>query len=105
MEIGHLLKQFCPSGKTISECAIQTTKGTRVADVAWCSSKRHEEVKHEYGINLTEDYTKAKYDAIVLAVAHKKFLDIDIENLRNGSKTVIYDIKGIWDKEKVDGRL
>ena len=45
------------------------------------------------------------YDGIVLAVAHNEFRNIELTTLRNGHNAVIYDIKGIWDKELVDGRL
>ncbi|HSO89040.1 MAG TPA: nucleotide sugar dehydrogenase [Draconibacterium sp.] len=64
-----------------------------------------EEVKHEYGLTLCYQYTENKYDAVVLAVAHKDFKNIDLSKLRNNHNAVIYDIKGIWDKDKVDGRL
>jgi UDP-N-acetyl-D-galactosamine dehydrogenase len=64
-----------------------------------------DEVKHEYGISLIDDYTKNKYDSIVLAVAHNEFKTLDLGKLRNGHNAVIYDIKGIWDKQEVDGRL
>lgn len=40
-EIGYLLRQHAPTeGKIITECAIHTTGGTRVADVAWFSLAR-----------------------------------------------------------------
>jgi len=68
----------------------------------WADNK---EVKHEYGLNLINDYSGNGYDAIVLAVAHNEFKTIDIHSLRNGNNTVVYDIKGIWEKELVDGRL
>lgn len=64
-----------------------------------------EEVKHEYGLTLCDQYTENKYDAVVLAVAHKEFMNINLSKLRNNHNTVIYDIKGIWDKNLVDGRL
>lgn len=35
-------------GETIIECAIQTRKGTKVADVAWFSADRWEQVQDEY---------------------------------------------------------
>ncbi len=63
------------------------------------------EVKREYGITLVGDYTQNKYDAIVLAVAHNEFKNIDISKIKNSHNAVIYDIKGIWDRELVDGRL
>lgn len=62
-----------------------------------------EEVKHEYGLDLIEKPTQ-KYDAIVLAVSHQQFDDLDFENLKY-EKTVIYDIKGKFDKTKVTARL
>jgi len=65
----------------------------------------HKEVKHEYGLNLINNYVGNGYDAIVLAVAHNEFKIIDIHSLRNGHNTVVYGIKGIWEKELVDGRL
>lgn len=61
------------------------------------------EVMHEYNLETTIDLPKEKYDAVVLTVAHKEFLDISLKSmlLPNG---VLYDVKGIL-KEKVDGRL
>ncbi len=63
------------------------------------------EVKEEYNLDLVKDYADNQYDAVVLAVAHKAFTNIDLKTLRNGHNAVIYDIKGIWEKETVDGRL
>ncbi len=79
----------------------------------WASPK---EVKKEYAIDLLEVSSsnsplkggqrgKGLYDAVVLAVAHNQFKNIDLSKLRNNHNAVIYDIKGIWDKELVDGRL
>lgn len=44
------------------------------------------------------------YDAVVLAVAHQEFLDMDVKKLvkPNG---VVYDVKGVLPREIVDGRL
>lgn len=63
------------------------------------------DVKHEYGLTLVDNYTNGKYDAVVLAVSHNEFKTIELSKLRNGYNAVIYDIKGIWDKAAVDGRL
>ena len=61
------------------------------------------EVKHEYGIDLIEK-PGTEYDAIVLAVAHDEFKQLDIKALGN-DRAVIYDIKGLLDKSLVDERL
>lgn len=39
-EIGALLKSHMRTGRVPTECAVQTTDGIRVADVAWISSQR-----------------------------------------------------------------
>ncbi len=61
-----------------------------------------EEVKREYGLDLLESLD-SNYDAVVLAVAHDKFNGLDIEVLKNGNDTVIYDIKSKL--KKSDGKL
>lgn len=61
------------------------------------------EVKHEYGIT-TVDSPSADYDAIVLAVAHAEFLEMNLrDHLDQGG--IIYDVKGILPKSTVDERL
>ncbi|MEA3433727.1 MAG: nucleotide sugar dehydrogenase [Campylobacterota bacterium] len=61
-----------------------------------------EEVKREYAIELTKTLDTL-YDAIVLAVAHDKFVGLNIESLKNGSDAVVYDIKSKL--EESDGKL
>jgi len=62
-----------------------------------------DEVMHEYGIRLME-HPVGGYDAVVLAVAHKEFLELDIESLvKHGG--VLYDVKGFLPKWRVQGRL
>ena len=63
------------------------------------------EVKHEYHIqSLTEYPIHNGYNAIVLAVAHKEFLQINLSEHKE-SGCVIYDVKGILEKDLTDGRL
>jgi Uma2 family endonuclease len=38
-KISFLLQNQLPNGETITECAIDTAKGVKVADVAWCSEE------------------------------------------------------------------
>ena len=68
----------------------------------------NEEVKREYGLELKENYNLDEYEAVVLAVAHNEFKEISskISKLKiQNSKLIIYDIKGFFDKNLVDGRL
>ena len=61
------------------------------------------EVKHEYGLETINAPSK-KYDAIVLAVGHKEFLELNWDTLRH-NKTVVYDVKGFLDKNVITARL
>lgn len=61
------------------------------------------EVKHKYGINLISKLSN-KYDAIVHVVAHKDFLQIDLESLKSNN-SIVYDVKGVLDLNQIDKRL
>ena len=62
-----------------------------------------EEVKHEYGLETITEIPNEKYDAIVLGVAHKEFLDLNLEQFKK-PESVIYDVKGVL-KCAIDGKL
>jgi UDP-N-acetyl-D-galactosamine dehydrogenase len=66
----------------------------------WANPK---EVKYEYNIEVSNLLPKDKYSAIILAVAHKQFLDLDIRSLSPDG--VIFDVKGILPKNVADLRL
>jgi Uma2 family endonuclease len=40
LEIGHLLRQLMPDGRTLTECPVSTADGVKAADVAWVSPER-----------------------------------------------------------------
>ena len=63
-----------------------------------------ETVKREYGITITNECPIDKFDAIILGVSHRQFLDIDILSLLN-ENGVVYDVKSILPRDIVDGRL
>ncbi len=47
---------------------------------------------------------EARYDAIVLAVAHQEFAGLKTDRLTS-EKHVVFDVKGFWEKDRVDARL
>ena len=63
-----------------------------------------EEVKHAYSLQITNTLPNSKFDAIVLGVSHKEFLNINLASLAKET-SVIYDVKGILDDSLVDGKL
>jgi UDP-N-acetyl-D-galactosamine dehydrogenase len=60
-------------------------------------------VKHEYGIKTREQAPADKFDAVVLAVAHKEFENIDLKQFVK-PLNIVYDVKGILG-EQADGTL
>ena len=63
------------------------------------------QVYKEYKINSKNkiDITE-KFDAIILAVAHNEFLNLEFFKHQN-ENSVVFDVKGILDKSQIDGRL
>ena len=102
--MGFTFKENCPD-----------TRNTRVVDIyqefgqygivpeVYDPQADKEQVREEYGIELRQEYA-GSYDAVVLAVSHKEFLDLGWDELRRDT-SIIYDVKGILPKEIVDGRL
>ena len=102
--LGFTFKEDCPD-----------VRNTRVIDIynelinfdikvevfdPWANT---EEVKKEYGIDISNKPPIGQFDAAILAVAHKEFSKLDIKSfVKNG---VIYDVKGVLPKDIVDSRL
>lgn len=63
-----------------------------------------EEVKHEYGMTCCSKMEEGDYDAVVAAVAHKQFADIDIKSICK-QNAVVYDIKSIFKPGVANARL
>jgi len=64
-----------------------------------------QEVKHEYGLELidSEKLRVDNYDALVLAVAHEEFKQLNVELSSVDSRLVVFDIKSIL--KDADGKL
>ncbi len=104
--LGITFKENCPD--------IRNTKATDIyhelvsygigVDVydPWASPM---EVKHEYGITITTHLDEsASYGAVVLAVAHTKFKEIDLQKFK-AAGAIIYDVKGILPRDLIHARL
>jgi UDP-N-acetyl-D-galactosamine dehydrogenase len=65
------------------------------------------EAMHQYNIELINTPVNAKYDAIVIAVAHDRFKDYSPNEIKDFGKDnhVIYDIKYLLSADHVDGRI
>lgn len=61
------------------------------------------EVHHEYGLTTVQTLPNEKYDAVILGVAHKEFLNLELSALQK-ENSLLYDVKGILGS-KADGKL
>jgi len=103
--LGITFKENCPdirNTKAIDVYKELLTYNTEV-DIydPWAGA---EEVRHEYGIEVFNKVPEQTYDAIILTVAHNEFKTIDVDKL-GGGNSVLYDVKGFFEKERVDARL
>lgn len=65
------------------------------------------EAGKEYGLEMISEPAEGRYDGIVLAVGHREFIDLPVENIRAFGKTaaVIFDVKNILPPNQSDGAL
>jgi len=65
------------------------------------------EARKEYNVDVVNVLEKNKYDAIIIAVAHDKFRQYSLINLKEFAKKsfVLFDAKYLLGKDQVDGRL
>ena len=63
------------------------------------------EIAHEYKLTMIEEIGK-EYDAIVVAVAHKKFEAFTLDTFRQLSKNdlLLFDLKGLYDRKELHDR-
>lgn len=105
--LGFAFKENCPDVRNTKLIDIVTELKDYNADVdihdPWCSPA---EVKKDFDLELVKP-SKGKYDAIIVAVAHDEFKQMDINTLKSYGKEncVIYDLKYVFDKRDVDLRL
>ena len=104
--LGITFKENCPDIRNTKIVDIYSTLSEYTNNITiydpWANPQ---EVEHEYGIDITNSIDSAeKYDAVILGVAHKDFLSLDIKSMLNDT-AVVYDVKGILDRNIIDGRL
>ena len=103
--LGITFKENCPDLRNSKIIDIYTTLHEYTDAISvydpWANPVT---VKKEYGIDIINTVPTEKYDAIILAVAHKQFIDLNVKNLLNPNG-VIYDVKGVLPRDVIDGRL
>jgi UDP-N-acetyl-D-galactosamine dehydrogenase len=106
--LGITFKENCPDVRNTKVVDILDELKTYHTNITVCDPWANKaEVKHEYGIDiinqLNESAVKA-YDCIILAVAHKEFMQLNLDTIKH-DRTVVVDVKGVWPQSFVDFRL
>ena len=104
--LGITFKENCPDVRNTKVVDIYSTLSEYTSNITvfdpWADT---EKVKKEYGIIVCESLPEnKKYDAIILAVSHKQFANIDWRKLLI-THGIVYDAKGFLDRTQIDGRL
>ena len=106
--LGLAFKENCPdlrNSKVVDVIRELQKYGAKV-DVhdPWVNGR---EARHEYGLSPVRTLRKGYYDAAVLAVPHREFLELGAAAVRRLCRRnhVLYDIKYAFPAAQVDGRL
>ena len=93
--LGITFKENCPDVRNTKAVDVISALKEYETDITvhdpWAN---REEVYREYGLTSCKEIPKEKYDAIVLTVAHEKFMNLDLEILKN-SVSFVYDVKNV----------
>jgi UDP-N-acetyl-D-galactosamine dehydrogenase len=106
--LGATFKENCPDirNSKVWDVVKELQKFGAVVEVydPWASPA---ECKHEYGMRTVRELQPRRYDAGVVAVAHREFRDLGATGVRKLCKKnhVLYDIKHVFKADEVDGRL
>lgn len=107
--LGITFKENCPDIRNTKVVDIFHTLQEYTSNIVvydpWASPIS---VEHEYGIQILcehMDDLKKKFDAVILAVAHEAFLNIEIRDFLDNDNGVVYDVKGVLERGVADARL
>lgn len=106
--LGITFKENCPDVRNTKIVDIHKEMAEFGCDVTiidpWADKS---EVQHEFGIDIKNNFSEIeneKFDSVILAVAHDEFKNLDL-NLLKSDKSIVYDCKGLFDRDLVDARL
>jgi UDP-N-acetyl-D-galactosamine dehydrogenase len=106
--LGLTFKENCPDLRNSKVADVVRELQAYGARVDVCDPwANRAEARHEYGITPIRNPKRGQYDAIIAAVAHNEFRELGIAAVRKLGRRnhVVYDIKCVFPKGTVDGRL
>lgn len=104
--LGITFKENCPDIRNTKVVDIYHTLSEYTNNITifdpWANK---ENVNRAYGLDITNVMpSENDFDVILLAVSHKDFLTLDLRSSLN-KNGIIYDVKGVLDRNIIDGRL
>ncbi|MGB0891719.1 MAG: nucleotide sugar dehydrogenase [Flavobacteriaceae bacterium] len=103
--LGITFKENCPDLRNTKVIdVINSLKEYGVEVTVYDPWVSEEEVREKYQVKLTKKVPENKYDAIILAVNHSEFINLNYEQLCE-RKSIVYDVKNSVPKEIKDGGL
>jgi UDP-N-acetyl-D-galactosamine dehydrogenase len=103
--LGITFKEDCPDirNSKVIDIVKELQQFSINVDVFDPHANEHEVIE-EYGITLIDKMNKT-YDGIILAVSHKEFLELELDDLKSSNSSVIFDTKAFLNRSLIDGRL
>jgi UDP-N-acetyl-D-galactosamine dehydrogenase len=103
--LGITFKEDCPDirNSKVIDIIKELQQFNINVDVFDPHADKHE-VSKEYGVTLIDNLNKT-YSGIILAVSHKEFLKLNLNQLKSSNSSVIFDTKAFLEREKIDARL
>lgn len=103
--LGFTFKENCPDVRNTKVIdIIRELESYHVNFVVVDPWAKPSDVRKEYHIEISQSIPEQKFDAIILAVGHNEFSDIDIRSMLKDN-SVLYDVKGLLPKDLIDGGL
>ena len=106
--LGLAFKENCPDLRNTRVVDVVAELASYHANVEihdpWVSA---DEARHEYGLELIAQPKAGDYDAVILAVAHRQFVELGADGIRALGKpgAVLFDVKQALPRGEVDDRL
>ena len=103
--LGFTFKENCPDVRNTKVIGIyRTLYDYNISVTVYDPWANPSMAKYEYGIDVVNELPMQKFDAVIAAVAHKKFESLDILSVLR-EKHVIFDVKCMFDRNIIDARL
>ena len=103
--LGFTFKENCPDVRNTKVIDIyRTLYDYNISVTVYDPWANPSMAKYEYGIDVVNELPMQKFDAVIAAVAHKKFESLDILSVLR-EKHVIFDVKCMFDRNIIDARL